>query len=289
MHVACGLSGENPRPPRAHGLVWSALPRGSIDISPAPAYNEAENDRAFPLGHRRPGTARKGEMRVNFGNNAQSLAERRVLHEGDVELSERAFNGVIGGLLLWGFLLNYLTVVFWGDTIVRTLSGRPIAFFIAYLVLAIAGGVLIARPSPALSLVGYHMICVPLGITLCLALQGTANADVRAAILMTAIITLSFMIAGQLFPGFFLKLGRVLLFGLGVMIVGQLVCLFLFPRVSFAWTGAALFGFYIGYDWARANTCARTLDNAIDLAANLYLDIINLLLRVLEIMSRKKD
>ncbi len=226
---------------------------------------------------------------MNFGNNAQSLAERRVLHEGDVELTERAFNGVIGGLLLWGFLLNYLTVVFWGDTVVRALSGSAVPFFIAYVVLIIAGGVLISRPSPMLSLVGYHLICVPIGITLCLVLNGMANSDVKTAILMTAVITLAFMIAGTIFPGFFLSLGRVLGLGLIVMILGEIVCFFFFPRVTFAWTGAALFGFYIGYDWARANTCARTLDNAVDLAANLYLDIINLLLRVLQIMGRRKD
>ena len=226
---------------------------------------------------------------MNFGNTEQSLEERRILREGDVELSERAFNGVIGGLLLWGFLLNYLTVVFWGDTIVRTLSDGAPVFYIAYVVLAIAGAALISRPSPALSLVGYHMICVPIGIMLCLALQGMANRDVQTAILMTAIITLAFMIAGTVFPGFFLGLGRVLLFGLGIMIVGEIICLIFFRSVSLAWTGAALFGFYIGYDWARANTCARTLDNAVDLASNLYLDIINLLLRVLEILSRKKD
>lgn len=226
---------------------------------------------------------------MNFGNTAQSLEERRVLHEGDVELSERAFNGVIGGLLLWGFLLNYLTVVFWGDTIVRALSGGAAIFFIAYIVLIIVGGVLIARPNPMLSLVGYHMICVPIGITLCLALNGAATSDVKTAILMTAVITLSFMIAGTLFPGFFLSMGRVLGLGLILMIVGEIVCLIFFPGVTFAWTGAAIFGFYIGYDWARANTCARTLDNAVDLAANLYLDIINLLLRLLEILNRKKD
>jgi hypothetical protein len=35
---------------------------------------------------------------MNIGNTREALEKRRELHEGDVELSERAFNGVIGGL-----------------------------------------------------------------------------------------------------------------------------------------------------------------------------------------------
>ncbi len=44
---------------------------------------------------------------------------------------------------------------------------------------------------------------------------------------------------------------------------------------------------YIGVDWGRANQIERTVDNAIDSAAALYLDIINLFLRILRIMSKK--
>ena len=36
---------------------------------------------------------------------------------------------------------------------------------------------------------------------------------------------------------------------------------------------ALIFSGYIGYDWARANAILKTLDNAIDSAAALYLDI----------------
>ena len=53
------------------------------------------------------------------------------------------------------------------------------------------------------------------------------------------------------------------------------------------WIVAAIFCGYIGVDWGRANRIERTLDNAVDSAASLYLDIINLFLRVLRILSRK--
>ena len=48
-----------------------------------------------------------------------------------------------------------------------------------------------------------------------------------------------------------------------------------------------IFSGYIGYDWARANRLPKTLDNAIDSAAALYLDIINLFLRLLRLMRRR--
>ncbi|MBT7579493.1 MAG: hypothetical protein HN633_12065, partial [Candidatus Marinimicrobia bacterium] len=50
----------------------------------------------------------------------------------------------------------------------------------------------------------------------------------------------------------------------------------------------AIFCGYIGYDWGRANQIPKTLDNAVDSAAALYMDIINLFLRVLRILGRRR-
>ena len=43
---------------------------------------------------------------------------------------------------------------------------------------------------------------------------------------------------------------------------------------------------YIEYDWAKANTQRKTIDNAIDSATELYIDIINLFIRILRILAR---
>jgi FtsH-binding integral membrane protein len=50
----------------------------------------------------------------------------------------------------------------------------------------------------------------------------------------------------------------------------------------------AIFCGYIGVDWSRANSIPKTLDNAIDSAAALYMDIINLFVRILSIMGRSE-
>ena len=46
---------------------------------------------------------------------------------------------------------------------------------------------------------------------------------------------------------------------------------------------------YIGVDWVRANSVQRTTTNAIAAASALYLDIINIFLRVLRILARSRS
>lgn len=228
-----------------------------------------------------------------LGNSQVIFDERKTLREGEAEISERAFNLIIGGMLLWGFVLNYLTVALFADRVIRLVANvRPWVFLIGYFALVLIGNAMVVRGGAALSFVGYTLIAAPIGMVLCLSLSGIPVSIVKSAVLTTAIVSLSFMIAGTLFPGFFLKLGRVLFFSLLFMIVGNLISMLLFRSrtgMLYEWLGAGVFSLYIGYDWARANTCARTVDNAIDLSASLYLDIINLFLRVVSIMNNSRD
>lgn len=227
-----------------------------------------------------------------IGNSAKIYEERQYLRAGETEISERGFNLIIGGVLLWGFLLNYLMVALFGNQINHMMAGmNPVIFLVGYFLLVILGSFLLSKDSPALSFLGYNLIALPIGVVVCACVTGVPVGIVKSAVLVTAIVTLSFMILATVFPGFFLSMGRALGVGLLVAIVAEAVSMFIFRTASsaFEWVFVAIFSLYIGYDWARANTCARTVDNAIDLAANLYLDIINLFLRILEIMSKRKD
>ena len=71
------------------------------------------------------------------------------------------------------------------------------------------------------------------------------------------------------------------------LIVAEITALFLFPGTQniFSWLGAILFALYIGHDHWKAQQFPKTLDNAVDSALDLYLDIINLFLRVLSSKS----
>jgi FtsH-binding integral membrane protein len=65
--------------------------------------------------------------------------------------------------------------------------------------------------------------------------------------------------------------------------------MFLFKR-SFTivdWIAAGIFSLYIAYDYARAQLIPKTVDNAVDVCIALYLDVINLFIRIASIMSRR--
>ena len=46
---------------------------------------------------------------------------------------------------------------------------------------------------------------------------------------------------------------------------------------------------YIGLDWNRAQMYPKTVDNAIDSAADIYLDVVNLFVRILSITGKRRD
>lgn len=226
-----------------------------------------------------------------IGTNNAKYAERRVLPAGQVEISERAYNLIIGGMLLWGFLVNYIIVTLFGRQATMIMAGSPGGFLIGYLICVVVGSIMISRPSATLSFIGYNLIVIPLGFVICGAVEGIPTDVIRSAVLMTAIVTLIMMIAATLFPNFFLSLGRALFASLLASVLSCLIVSLIFRGIPVIYTGifTVIFCLYIGYDWARANTVARTVNNAIDLSASLYLDIINLFLRILRIMNRNRD
>ena len=227
---------------------------------------------------------------MTFGNSKAALEARKVLRDGDSVISERAYNLIIGGMLLWGFLCNWLIVTFWSDGIMRyAYNGGTGIIFLLYIVFAILGVILVNRPNAVASFIGYNLIVVPIGVLLCIALDGVDAQIISTAVLFTGLITLAYLILGTVFPGFFLSIGRTLLGGLGILLIGSLItAIFGIDDYLLCWLGAGLFGLFIGFDWARCNVCACTLDNAVDAAANLYLDIINLFLRIVRILNESK-
>jgi FtsH-binding integral membrane protein len=97
------------------------------------------------------------------------------------------------------------------------------------------------------------------------------------------------MVLGTLFPAFFKRIAGALTIALLCVIVVELIATFFLHKQYgiIDWIVVVIFCGYIGYDWGRANSIPPTIDNAIDSAASLYLDIINLFLRILRILGRR--
>lgn len=202
-------------------------------------------------------------------------------------LSSSIYNLIIGACLLYGFLVNAIIVAtcsqFFTDL-------NPLVLIIGYFVLCISGIFMSRSKSPLVSFLGYNLVVVPIGAVLSVSLPYYAMSDILSAIVITGVVVAVMMLLSTLFPNLFSRLGRVLFISLLVSLLAQLVAsFFAFSGGVFNWIFVVIFALYIGYDWYRAQMYPKTLDNAIDCVLDLYLDIINLFLRILQIISRNRD
>ncbi len=208
------------------------------------------------------------------------------------QISVRRYNAVMLLTLLWGFLVNTVMVYYFAIPIMRMLSGvGPLWIFIGYFVLAIAGIAISARSAnPWISFLGYNLLVLPIGVLLCLILPGIPVAIVTKALLLTGIVTATMTLLGLVAPNVFLGMGRTLFIALIVGILAELVATFLFhyTGTAFDWLFVVLFSGYIGYDVAKSQIYPKTVDNAVDCALDIYLDIINIFIRLLALLSRKE-
>lgn len=216
-------------------------------------------------------------------NNKQA---RYAYQNGQKEISDRAYNFIIGATLLYGFAVNAFMISAFEGAFDRI---NQWVLLIGYIVCVIIGAVLTRSSSALVSFIGYNFIVVPLGVMLTLLLPYYGSEIVFDAVVITGIITLIMMIAGGAFPHIFLRMGRTLFFTLIAVVVVEMFCVFVMGK-DFAvidYVVVVLFSGYIGYDWARANAYFKTVDNAIDSAVDLYMDIINIFVRVLAILNRE--
>ena len=205
-------------------------------------------------------------------------------------ISVRAYNAIIVGVLLYGIVVNILLCWFVGDVYEYV---HPIVFLVAYLILAFGGVVLSsASHKPILSFLGYNMVVVPFGLvisTLVEAYGGIGSEIVTLAFLYTLLISAGMGAASIAFPKFFSKIGGALLGVLIGVVIAEVVLLLLgFDQSWIDWIVAGLFSLYIGYDVYRSQQFAKTVDNAVDCALDIYLDIANLFLRLLQILGKRR-
>lgn len=201
-------------------------------------------------------------------------------------LSASVYNFMIGLTLLWGLGLN---VVMLDVVPLETLQSIPTwLFLVGYFVVALTGIFLnVSSSNPAVSFLGYNLVVVPLGLVLCLALPGEDQSAIQMAVIQTGMAVILMVLGATLFPKMALSLGPFLFMALLGLIIAQLVSVFVFDTAPTVLNviGVGIFCGYLAYDWASAQSADKTLDNAIDAACALYLDIINLFLHLLRLNS----
>ena len=222
---------------------------------------------------------------------AARKARLSAVYDPDQIIDGRIYNAIILGVLLWGLLINVLLCAYVGDV---SDFIDPFWFVILYVGCSIGGIILAGRShKPLLSFLGYNMVVVPFGLvisTLVYGYGGIESSVVAYAFGYTLLITLGMLAAVTAFPKLFERIGGALLGCLAGLVLCELVLLLLGVRQYVTdWIAAGVFSLYIGFDLYRSQQFAKTVDNAVDCALDIYLDIANLFLRLLELMAKKDD
>jgi FtsH-binding integral membrane protein len=216
----------------------------------------------------------------------------RTHSDGQI-LSPRAYNLAIGLTLGWGFFANYLIVKAVPAEALYAINS--FVFNIGVIACALTGVYIFNKSDkPAVSFLGYNLVVLPFGLVVTKNVGWYTGPQYEGLVLetiqTTGFVTLAMMILGSMFPAFFQKIVGALTAALLAVITVEFIggVFFGWHHGAIDWIVAVIFCGYIGYHWGRANAIPKTLDNAIDSSAALYIDIINLFLRLLRILGRRR-
>jgi FtsH-binding integral membrane protein len=199
---------------------------------------------------------------------------------------------------LYAFWITFWTAIGIATSAVAaclTLSWEYSLFLVVPAFIASIAGVFIAQKhdDPLISLGGYMLITVSFGaITGPVVALYTPASVVRILFLTTAVV-IGLGVVGAILPKSLESWWSWLFGGLLLLLAGQI----LLPLAAYLgvpvgnamtvwdWAGVALFSGLIVFDLNRAMRIPYTMDNAIDAAVAVYLDFINLFLRLLSLLG----
>ena len=211
-------------------------------------------------------------------------------------ISRRTYNALCFGLVTASFLVMYLM---YGLAAAGVLDGllAPGAGGIVTLVVALVGtigGILLMgsgkkSQSVGVSLAGYLLFSLTFGLTIALALEHYTGQTISSAFGITACLAGIFLIAGVTFPDFFASIGHLLFLSLIALIAAEIVGTLVFHanQTVFDYIAILVFCGFIGYDSYQLAADDPTVPNAIWHACDIYVDIANVLIRVLDLLDNR--
>ena len=221
-----------------------------------------------------------------FQSNAERKKARMQSADFD-KLSLRSYNLIIGAVILYGFVLNAIMVATLSDFF---MTMNPTVLLVGYFVLVIVGTLMTHSRSPLISFIGYNLVVVPIGALVSIAVPQYDTTSIIAAIVATGAVVFSMIAISTVYPRVFSKMGTALFVMLLLGLIAEVIAMFLgYGGDIFNWPFVIIFSLYIGYDWFRAQSYPRTLDNAVDSALDIYVDAINIFLRLLAIFGSDDD
>lgn len=203
-------------------------------------------------------------------------------------ITAQKYNIILCGTVFWGLLVNLAMCKSAWKILLYVPAG---GFYIGTILLSVIGIFMTAKSQkPVISFIGYNLMVISFGLILSVTVAvygGLNSAIVQEAFLITVCITGAMTLFAISRPEQCERFGVYLLPCLIGMLIAELIMmLFHMDNAIISWISAALFSMYIAYDVYRSQQFPKTVDNAIDCAADIYLDIINLFINILEILGR---
>ena len=193
------------------------------------------------------------------------------------------FNLIIGSMLLWGSGIFILMVNLADSKYLELIKEINNLWFIIIGLALFGLGIYLFRNSdnPLVSFIGYNFIVIPFGLV-AFGISTVNSALIINAIRATGIVILLVVAAGVFHPSFFERTIIVLSIAVGGFVVIELFEVFVFgiPHDIIDWISGLFLCANIGYKWGRAHRIPPTIDNAIDTAAGVYIDIFNNLSKI---------
>lgn len=229
-------------------------------------------------------------------NSQEELAAfNSVDYSNTKMLSARTYNIMVSALIFIGFCVMaigyYICQTAAFRQMLAHLNVGSIAALIVTFLLTIVGTVMTRHATETqnvgLGVAGYIIFIVTFGFFASFALSYYSLPTIETAFVITAAITLVAGVLGMLFPSIFQKLvGPAFVMILATVVV-EIVLLFVFHIHQTITDYVVILGFavFIARDLYTSTQCEPTVNNAILMACNLFSDIVNVLLRVAELLD----
>lgn len=233
---------------------------------------------------------RKEQNGVLLLKNRVNVFDRIEIESPGARMCTNIYNLVIGLVLCWGMGINWLGAKNLHFTAIANID--PLLFIIGCLCTCCLGVILFEKSTqPLLSFLGYNFVVLSVGLIISFMAHPYDPSLVPDTLRIVVLVTVTMTAFSTLFPKYFEKFfGGLTIAVLAVVTIAAIEILLLNKQHHIiALLVVLAFCGYIGIDWGRANRIPKTLPNAVDSAAAVYMDIINLFLRLLRIPARRRE
>ena len=222
--------------------------------------------------------------------NRVNVFDRIEIESPGTRMGAHIYNLVIGLMLCWGMVINWLGAKNLHSAVIANVD--PLFFMLGCLGICCIGTLLIKTSTQLLiSFLGYNFVVVSFGLAISFLAHSYDPALVPDMLRIVVLATITMTVCSAISPKYFEKFfGGLTIAVVAVVSIAAIEILLLNKQHHIIELFMALaFCGYIGIDWSRANRIPKTLPNAVDSTAAVYMDIINLFLGLLRIPAKRKE